>query len=194
MQRLNDVLPTLPGSIPAMDWPHWVKYSSAFETNKRTCCDLAVLPQPFVAALAFLMSPSFTQKLAAMFCIRDMIPDPFLWGAGLHVMDAGGKLDTHLDFAIHPKSPWLERRVNCVVYLNDAKGGNLQFWNDDVSQVVHEFAPQKNTAIVWEGSDTAYHSVSPVETVRASLAVYYCSPARPGVTRKRSLWVPNRNS
>jgi hypothetical protein len=190
---LTNILPEVPRDIPAKSWRHWVRYSSAWESNKRTCRDLAVLPASIVKALAYLSSPQFTEKMANLTGIRELIPAPFAHGGGLHVTDPGGKLDTHLDYALHPGATWLERRVNVIVFLNDATG-NLQFWNDDASKVVREFAPKTNCAVVWESDDLAYHSVTEVtgRIPRATLASYFCAPARAGVTRKRALWCPVR--
>lgn len=184
----------LPHAIPPADWPHWVRYSSAWEAGKRTCRDPMQLPSVFAQAMAWLASPDFTYQLRGTTGIPDLIFDPLQHGGGLHVTDPGGRLDCHLDYALHPMARFLERRVNVVVFLNECEGGKLQLWNDDASEPVKEYAPYHNAAVAWECSDVAYHGVAEVtgDTPRATLAAYYCSPVRPGVVRKRALFVPQR--
>lgn len=182
-------------ATPPADWFGWVRYDSPWESRKRTCCDLAILPQPIVAAIALLTSAATTQQLRTLTGVVDLIPDPFLHGAGLHVTDPGGELGCHLDGALLPRAPWLERRVNLIIYLNAATGGELQFHDDEGRAVLAKIQPRANAGAVWECSDLAYHSVARLEgkTPRASIAVFYCGPARHGVTRKRALWVPQRS-
>lgn len=180
--------------LPGDDWPHWVRYSSAWEVGKRTCNDEAALPASFRHSLAHLSSRAFVDWLRELSGIGDLIPAPYQHGGGLHVMDPGGKLDCHLDFARHPGAPFLERRLSLIVFVSALDGGKLQFWSDDAREVVWEYAPLPGTAILFENSDLSYHAVTQVRgRPRVTLAAYYCAPIRPGVVRKRALWVPVRN-
>lgn len=154
------------------------------------------MPDAIVRAYSWLQSLEFTQTIRDMAGIHDLIPVPFGHGGGIHVTDPGGYLGPHIDFAVCPPAPFLERRASLIVYLSAGDGGHLQLWNDDVSEVQSTIIPEFNRAVLFLNSDWSYHSVSPVQgmTSRASLAVYYCAPIRPGVTRKRALWVPDRKT
>ena len=194
VSALSPVLTPNPCDLPGDAWPHWVRYSSAWEAGKRTCNDEAALPASFRHALAYLASRPLVDLLRARTGIADLIPAPYQHGGGCHVTDVGGKLDCHLDFARHPAAPFLERRLSLIVFVSAASGGKLQFWDDEAREVVCEYSPLPGTAILFENSDLSYHSVTEVKHIpRVTLAAYYCSPIRPGVVRKRALWVPVRS-
>jgi Rps23 Pro-64 3,4-dihydroxylase Tpa1-like proline 4-hydroxylase len=173
----------------------WVRYSSAWEVNKRTCNDEATLPHGFRKALAYLGSKAFVDVLRHHSGIADLIPAPYQHGGGVHIMDPGGRLDCHLDFARHPAAPFLERRLSLIVFCSTSSGGRLELWNDDARQVVADYCPLSGSAVLFENSDLSYHSVNQVTGAvpRVTLAAYYCSPIRSGVVRKRALWVPVRS-
>lgn len=144
--------------------------------------------------MGYLESIEFTRRMRDLSGIPDLIPAPFCHGGGLHVTENGGRLDPHIDFAVHPDAPYLERRLSLILFLNTHTTGALQLWNDDATKVVAEHFPMRNVAVLFENSDVSFHSVSPHASLtdRMTLAVYYCAPIRPGVTRKRALWAPIR--
>jgi len=198
---ITDVLPDrfnldlLTASVPARTWPGWVTYSSLWETGKRTCRDQADMPAAVVAALQYLQSLEFTRRLRQLSGIDGLIPAPFCHGGGLHVTEQGGRLDPHIDFAVHPDAPYLERRLSLILFCNTHTSGALQLWTDDARRVVVEYFPVANRAVLFENSDVSFHSVSRHTGAadRVTLAVYYCAPIRPGVSRKRALWAPMRD-
>lgn len=191
-------------NIPDADWPFWdTEYNSTAngvttEAKKRTCRNLAMMPGCIVQTLGYLASPQVVGKLRQMTGCADLIADPFYHGGGLHVTEPGGVLGCHIDYAIHPMAPYLERRFNLIVFLNpkwEAEwGGQTQFWNDDATKVEAQYPPKFNRGVMFETGDLSYHSAAAVcgPQRRATLAVYYLAPARPGVVRKRALWVPQR--
>lgn len=181
------------GCIPSAEWTGWVRYSSVFESGKRTCRDFAQLPVPAMVGLGHLSSVDFSQWLREITGIEGLIPSPFTHGGGLHITDPGGKLEPHIDFAKHPKASYLERRLSLILYLSEDCGGSLQLWNEDASEVMAEYPPKFNSAVLFENSDWSFHSVSEVvNKPRVSLASYYCAPIRAGVNRLRALFAPRR--
>jgi hypothetical protein len=48
-------------------------------------------------------SPEFVQTLSRLFGMEALFADDGLNGGGLHIHRRGGKLNTHLDYSIHPK-------------------------------------------------------------------------------------------
>ena len=103
---------------------------------------------------------------------------------------AGGKLDMHLDYSIHPHSN-KERRVNLINYLcpgwDPAWGGSLQLYGHDdsnqMTELIRQVDPAHNRACLFRTSDISFHGfpdaiVCPPDHARKSLAVYYVAPAR----------------
>lgn len=109
-------------------------------------------------------------------------------------------LSVHLDYAKHPRLPLLERRLNAILYLTpywqDEWGGATVFTKPDGKTVVARVYPKPGRLLVFATNDLSYHGVEPVTCPeginRITLATYYLSHIRPGVTRERALFVPQR--
>jgi hypothetical protein len=124
--------------------------------------------------------------------------DPYLHGGGIHSHPNGGKLDMHLDYSIHPISK-KERRLNLILYLNKewdkSYGGELQMWNDDMSECIQKVFPKFNRALLFQTSDLSYHGIPdkincPNHLARNSIAIYYVSEPRENVIlRKKAQFV-----
>ena len=75
---------------------------------------------------------------------RSLIPDPYLFGGGLHELKDGGFLNIHCDFNKHPKMN-LDRRINILIYLNhdwkDQYGGALELWDTNMKNCVQKIKP-----------------------------------------------------
>lgn len=200
---LSDILPMelalrCESQIPNEGWSGWLRYSSPWESNKRTCRSIEQMPGSMAQALGYLCSQEWTERLRTLTNTMDLVPAPFCHGGGLQVMDPDGHLDCHIDFAKHPAAPFLERRFSLIVFLSRWEsdwGGELQLWNDDATAIGASYSPTFNGGVLFENSDNSYHSVGKVTgpLPRVTLAVYYCSPIRAGVSRKRALWVPRRS-
>ena len=67
-------------------------------------------------------------------CIRDRLE-----GGGLHQSPAGGFLNIHADFTVHPHHRNWQRRANLLLYLNDdwkpEYGGDLELWTKDMKHL-----------------------------------------------------------
>lgn len=193
---LNRVGGALRNFADAVEVPAgWVRYHNALE-KKLTCRNPDWMPASVTSLLLKLMSFDFTSKIRDITGINELVADPMLHGAGVHCMLPGDHLEPHIDFAVHPKARFLERRVNLVLCLSPStfNGGQLQLWNEDATRIEVEIWPKFNSAVVWEASDVAFHSVAPVtsDEVRSTLAVYYCTPATGCHNRLRALYAPRR--
>lgn len=187
--------------IPSASWPGWeARYDNDCERCKLTCRDTGILPSLISFELLSLCNEHFVSGfLRPLVGISDLVSDPFIHGGGLHLTLPGGHLSPHLDYAKHPKLSTLERRVNLVLFLNpfwqEEWGGAFELWDADARQVVKRVYPSPGRAVVWLPDDTAFHGTEKVSAEapsRATLAVYYLSALRSGVTRSRALFVPNR--
>jgi hypothetical protein len=191
----------LHAALPPIEWSGWeARYENDCERGKRTCRDWAKLPAAVAAELAALNGLTWLGYLRRLTGITELAIDPYLHGAGLHITDPGGWLSPHLDYALHPKLPGMERRVNLLLFLNptwrEEWGGAFEL-GDDLGNPAERVFPAPGRAVVWLPSDVAYHGTQRIAEdapPRATLAVYYLAPARPGVVRKRALFVPNRRA
>lgn len=126
-------------------------------------------------------SRPFVRVIENITGIKGLIPDPYFIGAGFHEIGTGGHLSVHVDFN-HHKLMDLERRVNVLIYLNDdwkaEYGGQLEFWNADMSTCVQSIVPVANRAAMFTLSETSYHGnpqliAHPEGRTRKSIALYY---------------------
>lgn len=138
-----------------------------------------VLPQ--------LNSSVFLHFLEVLTGIDGLIPDPYLWGGGLHQIERGGFLGIHADFNKHPKLK-LDRRLNLLVYLNknwkEEYGGHLQLWSRDMKRCEQKILPLFNRSVIFSTTDFSFHGhpdplTCPEGQSRKSLALYYYSNGRP---------------
>lgn len=134
-----------------------------------------------------LNSADFLECLEILTGIQGLIPDPHLFGGGLHETRPGGYLNVHADFNKHP---WfrLDRRLNLLVYLNPGWqpewGGDLELWERDLSACVKKVSPVAGRAVLFSTTRDSFHGhphplACPEGVSRKSLALYYYSHGRP---------------
>lgn len=176
--------------FPFVDSKQWqYRYNNPIE-NKLAMNDLHRMPPLAASTMMHLNHWSFVRWIKHVTGIENLEADPYLHGAGLHCMPApGGKLDMHLDYSLHPVTG-KERRVNLIVYLNDAdykEEGHLELWNQDMSECVQKIAPTFNTAVLFSTTDLSWHGMpEPLQgnVPRQSMAVYYVSDPRPEIVHR----------
>lgn len=184
--------------VPTPDWPCWHRYQNDLE-RKRTCQTPYRLGPQTARLLWYFNSREWVAWLQKITDVSPLFPDNTLHGGGLHVMDNGGALGTHIDYALHPILN-LERRLNLILFFNEQWderwGGSLLLKDDMGERTVTKVAPTWNRAVLWEPSDISYHGTEEIECPagmeRRSLAVYYLSAPRPSAVRKRALFIPDR--
>lgn len=134
-----------------------------------------------------LHSSAFITFLEGLTGIEGLVPDPHLWGGGLHETLPGGKLSVHADFNRHPHLK-LHRRLNVLIYLNrdwrEEWGGHLELWERDMSRRALRLAPKFNRVVCFNTTDDSFHGnpdplACPPGHTRRSLALYYYSGDRP---------------
>jgi hypothetical protein len=154
------------------------KYASTLRTEYGKCTR---------SLLRYLGEPTFLKALEKVTGIVGLIPDPYLWGGGLHFTRAGGKLAIHADFSKHLKYQ-LDRRLNLIVYLNhgwrEANQGWLELWDREMQSCVKRILPIFNRTVIFSTTDFSYHGQpepiqGPPHLFRKSLAVYYYTNGRP---------------
>ena len=133
----------------------------------------------------------FLQELTG---IPGLIPDPHLWGGGLHQIERGGHLKVHSDFNWHEEL-LLDRRLNLILYLNPEWqpewGGALELWDREMSACQESVLPVANRCVVFNTTDFSLHGhpdplMCPPDRTRRSMALYYYSNGRPAAEVSRS--------
>lgn len=119
---------------------------------------------------------------------RSLIPDPYLFGGGLHELKDGGFLNIHCDFNKHPQMN-LDRRINALIYLNhdwqEKYGGALELWDKNMKNCVQKIQPIFNRMVIFNTTNFSFHGNPEKVTLadksksRKSIALYYYSNGRP---------------
>jgi len=185
--------------FPAFESSLWHTYNNAIEV-KKTLNNWHHFTPALYKFFTDINSP-LSVKAFERLTGCTLYPDVGLHGAGLHIHGSGGKLNTHLDYSIHPKLG-LERRLNLIVYLNpdwqESWGGSLGLWRDDngkPGELVKSIAPVFNRAVIFDTTN-AWHGLPepitcPEGQYRKSLAVYFlCDPREGAAERGRALFAP----
>ena len=134
-----------------------------------------------------LNSAAFIEFMEGVTGIAGLIPDPHLWGGGLHVLPQGGKLALHADFNFHTRLK-LDRRVNVLIYLNEdwheEYGGWFEAWRPGGKQAEARYLPVFNRTVIFNTNDYTIHGnpdpvTCPDGRCRRSIAMYYYTNGRP---------------
>jgi|SRR5271166_2583965 len=160
--------------------------------------------------LVKLQSPEFVGFLSELTGIANLLKDDSLQGGGLHQSLAGGYLNVHADFTVHPRHRDWRRRVNLLLYLNEEWpaefGGDLELWSTDMARCERKVAPLKNRVVIFTTDSDSFHGHPdplncPEGMARRSLALYYFTVekdplvrsteyrARPGDSRSHSAMI-----
>jgi 2OG-Fe(II) oxygenase superfamily len=92
--------------------------------------------------------------------ISDLIPDPALFGGGMHEVGEDGAFEVHVDFQRHPRTQ-LNNRLTVITYLNEgwdaADGGHLELWQTKPAQCRATVTPLFGRTVIMEQSWAAAH-------------------------------------
>jgi len=180
---LERVLEEFPGEND-IDWRKFADAKNEIKLASRNEQQIGL----FTRYLIYSMNSSaFLNFLETLTGISGLLPDPHLWGGGLHQILRGGKLGVHTDFNKYTHMK-LDRRLNVLVYLNrdwqEDWGGHLELWNRDMSSCVRKVSPMFNRIVCFNTTDYSFHGHPdplgcPPDRSRRSLALYYYSNGRP---------------
>ena len=188
---LSEVARRAEDEFPPVDHGRWVNYVHANE-RKFANTDPTTWGSTLQSLWTALTSPPFVQFLSELTGIEGLIIDDSLEGAGLHQTQAGGFLNMHADFTVHPRKRHWRRRVNLIVYLNNdwppEYGGELELWSRDMKRREEVIAPVGNRAVIFTtGADTWHGHPDPLrcpaDTARRSLAICYYTDEENPVAR-----------
>lgn len=193
----------LEADIPDFDSNVWHEYGNAIEV-KKVCNNWNVFPSVTYRVLSYLNSSEFVSLLSRTLFGDNILSSDFgLNGGGWHIHSKGGKLNTHLDYSLHPKT-MLQRKLNIIVYLNsgweESWGGALGLWGNNSDKapgpLVKQITPVFNRAVIFDTTCNSWHGLPdpidcPNDQFRKSLAVYYLTSPSHGVdARGKALFAP----
>jgi hypothetical protein len=174
----QDRLSSLIDAFPDTDWSGWQYVSHEHQYLKQSCSDTSTIPEPLRTLIYELNSAPFLRWLSHVTSIPEILPDPNLFGGGLHVTGPGGTLTPHTDFHVVKGLP-LFRRLNLLLYLNpewsEQNGGMLELWNKDRDLIEKTILPTAGTCVLFQTDDDSMHGFTmPVAgRNRQSVAMYY---------------------
>lgn len=169
-------------TIPDHDWTSFTRNGSLM----KECNDLEICPQAFefVNQMHSALGMNWLTKVTG---ITDLIPDPYLTGAGYSKTYRGYSLNTHTDFNWNDKLK-LHRMLSLIIYLNpewkpEWKGA-LQFKDFDNDKIIQEVPSLFNSVVIWRYHKRGFHGYPdplecPIDQTRNTFRLfYYISDAR----------------
>jgi len=163
-------------SIPDQHWTEFTRRGS----HMLECNNMAVAPVAF--DLTNQLNSQLGMKwLTAVTGITDLIPDPYLIGAGYGKSYNGDSLKIHTDFNWNDKIK-MHRMLSVIIYLNsnwkEQYGGALQFKDFENNKVIQEVSPLYNRAVIWRYHKKGFHGYPdpiqcPVDISRNTFRLFY---------------------
>jgi len=186
-------------SIPESEWIAKLNKSvneedNKFFTKKKAFNAVEKMGSATRSLIEYMNSPTMLSFLEDVTGIYGLQSDPLLYGGGLHKISEGGRLSIHADFNMHPRTH-LYRRVNVILYLNKNwlpdYNGELEFWNEDMSECSRKIPPIFNKMVIFRNTDTSYHGhpspwLAPFD--RLSIALYYYTVNAPVGNKQPFHW------
>jgi hypothetical protein len=181
-----EVLDKVIEEFPDTKRDQWVKFDNE-RSIKLASGHERTIP-PFTRGfLHELNSASFLEFLEHLTDISGLLPDPYLFGGGLHQIERGGYLKIHADFNWYKKLQ-LHRRLNVIVYLNQGWqedfGGHFEMWDRKMEKCQRRVLPIFNRTVIFNTTDDSFHGhpeplTCPEGRSRRSLALYYYTVDQP---------------
>lgn len=158
----------------------WIHYQHANENVYGTQGTTAI-PPATAKLIEQMHAPEFIRSLEKLTGFENLLADKDLAGGGLLLTPAGGYMNLHTDYLVHPYNKQWRRRLNVLLYLNpdwrEEYGGELEFWDPLRTKCHVRIAPQLGRLVIFSTAENTIHG--------------YPRPVRcpPGQTRKvLSLW------
>jgi hypothetical protein len=157
----------------------WREYHGGLQ-RKRGTPPGGHLPPTVQEYFNVVHSGPFIRLLSRITGIDDLIPDPALYGGGMHEVDAGGVFETHIDFATHPRTR-LINRLALITYFNETwtseDGGALELWELEPPRCAATVLPNFGRTVIMEQSVRAAHGhpkpIREGRQRRSTLAYFY---------------------
>lgn len=131
--------------------------------------------------VALMHSAAFLYLLSEITGVWQLLPDPYLQGAGHAMMRRGDFFKVHADRNV-AYDTGLMRRLAVIVFLNrdwrPEYRGQLELWEHSGERCEVSIEPAFNRTVIFEVADPNYHGVPqplecPTDRMRRSFLIYY---------------------
>lgn len=123
------------------------------------CNDLRIMENAADVIAQFHSKPG-VQWLSNITGIKNLIPDPYLIGAGYSRSFKGDSLKNHVDFNWN-NTLKLYRAVTLIIYLTpnwkEEWKGNLEFTNFKNESIMESIFTKWNRAVLWKHHESCFH-------------------------------------
>tara|TARA_B100000212_G_scaffold341764_1_gene325968 strand:+ start:22 stop:813 length:792 start_codon:yes stop_codon:yes gene_type:complete len=196
----------LASEFPAFESEIWYGYNNAIEV-KKVCNNWNVFPSNTYNIFSYFNSQEWLTFLSLKILNgKKLYSDSGLNGGGWHIHKRGGKLNTHLDYSLHPKLG-LQRKLNIIIYMNpnwkEEWGGALGLWSGENSKkpgdLIVSVWSKFNRAVIFDTTQNSWHGLPeplncPHNEARKSLAAYFLCDAPKNVdVRGKALFAPTKD-
>ena len=148
--------------------------------------------------LSIVHSAAFLYLLSEITGIGQLLPDPYLKGAGYARMRRGDYFSVHSDRNT-AYDTGLTRRLAMIIFLNKSwlpeYHGQLELWSADGKRCDVSIDPAFNKTVLFEVADPNYHGVPtplacPPDRMRQSFILYYHTVSSERAHPHSSLFAP----
>lgn len=177
----EDVLNALVAEVQQVNHDNWL-FMEADGLQQVVRMRTAVEMGPAGYQLAsFVHSPAFLYLLSELTDIWQLLPDPYLQGAGYAVMQRGMYMEVHSDRNVAYETG-LTRRLAMIIFLNKSwrtqYAGQLELWNAEGTRCEVAIEPIFNRTVLFEVANPNFHGVPealncPADRMRQSFIVYF---------------------
>lgn len=177
-----------------LDKSGWTDIQTRYEVIRRSV-DRVKLGPASQLYFDILHSGWFVEWLTAITGVKHLLPDPALYGGGLHESPPGATFAIHRDFGHHAYTG-LKNEMVFITYLNEGWqpewGGVLELWDDRKSGCVGRVVPVFGRTILMRNTSGSYHG-HPVPTAppdgrkRRSIAAYFYTGHERGIPSRDKL-------
>jgi hypothetical protein len=184
LELVTEEFEALPGG-------EWADVKSHYESTRRSVLGARLGP---ASQLYFdvVNSGWFTEWVSSVTAVPYLLPDPKLFGGGLHESRPGATFAVHRDFNLH-RHLGLKNEMVFITYLNKGWqrewGASLELWDAERKQPVTSVLPEFGHSILLPHSQVSYHGhPDPMQTPdgrpRRSIAAYYYTSPDAGKMRE----------
>jgi hypothetical protein len=192
--------PLLP-EMNSIKTEQWIVVENAAKERVRRMRSVVEMSAAGVDLVNLIHSPAFLYLLSEITGIWQLLPDPYLQGAGYADMKPGDFFNVHSDRSI-AYDTGLTRRLAMIVFLNknwkSEYNGQLELWNHEATKCEVQIEPLFNRTVIFEVAYPNYHGVPapivcPPDQSRQSFITYYHTVGRDGKNVKphTSIFAPN---
>lgn len=163
-------------NFPSDAWLEWNDVGDSLQYKKLSCERIQVFPSSLSILVNELNSGPVLHFLENLTGIKGLVPDPYLWGGGLHLTQPGGYLNPHTDF-LQGQTPNLMRVINLVLYAHpewtEEMGGQFQTWSGN--SLTQNIIPAPGRCVIFNTHSRSVHGVARVKgsVLRKSIALFY---------------------